>query len=316
MKEFGKKILTAVVALLLLAAPVAIVWGITSQMNNKESNVISMTEARALVNKVYTALVDNGSSLSTASVESYDSDYVVLDDTTRNMCLQPLLMAKLIIEESDAKEGCLHSSVTESDKKDENGNPLITEWYTAYKLVDNGIVVDMIGGSYYTDDDKSLTNRMYLYLFYHNDNSGNYWYYELSYLDVNQEVENYDHGDDTKNFTRMVVGGINRRVTYLEKSNITVDQTFYGNDLTNNNVVSAFMGRKDANKHEVYAYSTYAGTSENWGGEYNIFEESDLNDYVLYLQDYVKNAYSPKFYEIDCTESNWLSTFTETYKSL
>ncbi len=315
MKGIGKKILTALVALLLLAVPFAIAWGVTNGMNHGTKSM-TMTEARELVAKVFSALENNrvNNSVSPATVEEYYADEVVLDDMSRNMCLQPLLIAKLVIEDvqNGAREGYLHSSVTETDHTDGAGHALTNEYKVAVKLVDHGLVIDMIGYSYYTDEDKA-PSRLYLNLFYVNDNNKDFWYYELSYLDINHEFANYDHSNDTKNFIQMVVGGVDNKVTYADSKNLSVNQTFYGETLNKENVVSAFSGKKNAN--EAFCFSTGPVSSEYWG-EHRTFEDQDLNDFVDYCQSYVMKAYSPVFDNINFVESNFMSKFNEQYHSL
>lgn len=136
MKGIGKKILTAVVALLLLAVPFAVAWGVTNGMNNG-TKLMTMAEARALVNQVYTAVCNpsgNSNQLSTAAVEPYEHDYVELNDSNIVFLLS---IAKCVLGDSEKNEDYIKSVLS----VDGPASSMSGTYYARCKLCKNGVIL-------------------------------------------------------------------------------------------------------------------------------------------------------------------------------
>ncbi len=282
MKGFGKKILTAVVALLLLAAPVAIVWGITSQMNNKESNVISMTEARALVNQVYTAVSNpggNSNQLSTTATESYDHNYVDLHDNNGN-AVYLLSIVKCALEVSEKDEDYFKSELNldSGEIKESLG----------YKLCKNGVIFRLL------NINSSGVYTITVELYRGDDNN---WELVIDYTDP-------EHTNNSGKYEirRIILRGHDYITMYYQNKCIV-----YENLLKEENITLAFFEYIDAEKH--VCESNAFGDTTGWkfmASTVGELTNAQITNLIVDGQNILNNYWYVDFAEKELRNSDYL----------
>ncbi len=254
------------------------------ELNKKDNqtDTITITEARSLVDMACAACKGDDS-LSTAAVENYEYDFVRPSDAGGSSYLTLLYLAKYALADSEAANGCF---VT--------GNETI-QMYVMYELTQKGIVLDFISVA---GEISSATNRNVLELYF-SDESKDSWAMLFTTLGINNESEVI--ANDENNFIQYSLLGKQNKINRVEVLAVEAEQTLYDADLTKENLDSSFSGYIDATNHEKSAKS-FGEVSMGWDGSIDTFANEELDNIVTYVQNYAKNAYSPKFSEAEFEE--------------
>ena len=269
---------------------------------DNKNNIIALAEAKHLVDLAISACKgDDSGSLSPAAAENYEHDYVLPSDMGGNVAWQFLYLAKFALADSEASNGAFTSKSETS-----------LQTYVIYELTEKGIVVDLL----MTPGDISLVEFRYVLELYFVDEDKDTWALFTSIMDINNEIENYDHSKDSNNdFGQVITYGKNNKITRVEVIQVYVDQTFYGDTLTKDNLSSAFSGYIDSTSHQKEAKSL-GEDHITWNGSIGAFSEEELSSVVSYAQNCCKNTYSPKFYGIEFKETDFVERLEEAISSL
>ncbi len=275
MKRIAEKILIALVALLLLAVPFAVAWGITHGMNNG-TKMMTLAEARALVAKVNAAYENRGSNqLLTAAIENYEYDYIRPEDAGGDSCQLFLMTVSYMLDDAVTEpEGYLKSMIDED------------VLYVGYILQENSV-------RFISKD--LIDNRSFNEIIITNDDDNKWTFIYSVFTNQDRYVLQIINGNDT------------------EMKQMELHDVSYSNELTVNNITSIFYGYIDANRHERLGKG-FGNISSIWEADVENITETEIDQEIAYFKNYLEKAWNPNFTEKEFKDSNFLIKLQEWYQ--
>ena len=301
MKKLGAVLLTLCVIGVAGVAFVSIMRGIA--WNYEKQGLISITEARALVNKVCTAcgLIPNSvstASLNTQSDETNDtennnatSEEIDYDfgDASLGTIKQFLAIGKFLVEHGDGNEGFFKATNSAVYHKD---------CYYAYRLTNKGVEIDWaINRTDYLPGTKIWLNISYA------DNNKESWKITCFLGEANGELKNIDNYEYEKGSMWLtIINGVNLNVLEMYDVDLKLNESLYSEYLSTNSVVRCYEKDKDYANRNGFE-KTYGDCEDKWF-EYPVqtFTNKELNQVLQSCHKIAVNAYSVSFCNVKCEE--------------
>ena len=304
MKNIGKIIL----ALVILAVPIAVVWGI---FNLKGQSTISLSEARALVETACKSSVSKDvSELSTASTENegyYPYNYIRLKDCGGTSYLQVLYSVKFALEDGKNSEDYLFAKGDDETTADV---------YFAYKLTEKGLIGDFVYR--FSNGDGSYSfSRMYCELNWNNDEKTE-WKLDVLFSEVSEEFERYDANVTSFEAGRITCIGSEDGLLYFKELYVNPSKSLYYN-LTVLDIENVGYQIIDTKTDKIiFKDTSRVGETykeyKDLNGDLLPFEDvtdEEKIDILSDIQTYFKKSWTPKMMLKNFKESNFITKMKE-----